>query len=308
MRRDPLDQSAADLPSLHMLRSTLRAGRALTAKGGTPLSQLPASWLRTPSEGVYSPDDLDAGCRLLIEARYLSISDQSVYPAADLTALLALNQDDACREILYRLIDGRRPLWIGSATSDGQLAPEMVPDVAAATLKQMFPDPDDRERFLLAMGRRFSDADTKRIGDLAEAHVIQSCRAELEDAGRSDLAALVRRVSLTSDQLGYDVTAPRLDASIRRLEVKATRTPGEHPLVVISRNEAQVAARDPNWFLVVCRIATDDRVAVLGWATFALLSSRLPTDEVDRGGWLSTAVPIDTAELISGLPTCDTAD
>jgi hypothetical protein len=82
------------------------------------------------------------------------------------------------------------------------------------------------------MGRRFSDADARRTGDLAEAHVTKACRAQLSGAGRDDLAALVRRVSLTSDQLGYDVTAPRLDGSTRRLEVKGTRMSGQQLLVV----------------------------------------------------------------------------
>ncbi len=40
--------------------------------------------------------------------------------------------------------------------------------------------------------------------------------------GRSDLARDVRRVSLLSDQLGYDVNAPRVAGPPRLLEVKAT--------------------------------------------------------------------------------------
>jgi Domain of unknown function (DUF3883) len=307
MFRDPVDQASVELPSRHMLRAALLAGHALTAENGTPLSQLPASWLRTPSDGVYSPGELNAGCALLIEARFVSVSDQIVIPAVDLNGLLAQAEDDACREILYRLIDERRPLWIGSATADGEVAPEMIPDAAAAALRQAFPDPAEREKFLLAMGRRFSDADAKRIGELAEAHVTEVCRTQLDDVGRSDLAALVRRVSLTSDQLGFDVTAPRLDRSTRRLEVKGTRTVGPHLLIVISLNEAKVAARDPNWFLVVCRVATDDTVVVLGWTTYALLAPRLPVDQVDRGGWLSAAVPIEESELTSGLPPWDAA-
>lgn len=307
MLRDPLDHPAVELPSRHLLRAALLAGRALTAEHGTHLSQLPASWMRTPSDGVYSADELDAGCGLLIEARFLSLSEVFVMPAADLDALLAQPEDDACREILYRLIEGHRPLWIGSATADGQVAAEMIPDAAGAALVQVFPDPGEREQFLLAMGRRFSDADAKRTGDLAEFHVTEACRTQLADAGRDDLAGLVRRVSLSSDQLGYDVTAPRLDGSSRRLEVKGTRTPGSQLLIVISLNEAKVAARDPNWFLVVCRVATDDNVMVIGWTTNALLERRLPVDQVDRGGWLSAAVPIDESELEVGLPPCGAA-
>lgn len=258
--------------------------------------------MRTPSDGVYSTDELDAGCGLLMEARFLSLSDQFVMPASDLDPLLAQTEDEACREILYRLIDQRRPLWVGSATAYGQVAPEMIPDVASAALAQAFADPDEREQFLLAMGRRFSDADAKRTGDLAEAYVAEACRAQLTDAGRGDLAPLVRRMSLTSDQLGYDITAPRLDGSARRLEVKGTRSLGPQWLIVLSVNEAKVAARDPNWSLVVCRVATDDTVVVLGWATNALLEPRLPRDQVDRGGWLSAAVPIEESELTAGLP------
>jgi hypothetical protein len=307
MFRDPDDLASAELPSRHMLRAALLAGHALTPENGTPLSQLAASWLRTPSDGVYSPAELNVGCALLIEARYLSLSDEIILPAADLNGLLAQAEDDACREIIYRLIDERRPIWIGSATANGEVAPEMIPDAAAAALGQAFPDPKEREQFLLAMGRRFSDADAKRTGDLAEAYVTEACRTELADAGRDDLAAIVRRVSLTSDQLGYDVTAPRLDGSSRRLEVKGTRAGGPHLLIVISLNEAKVAARDDNWFLVVCRVATDDTVVVLGWTTNALLAPRMPLDQADRGGWLSAAVPIEESELIPGLPPCAAA-
>jgi hypothetical protein len=307
MFRDPDDLASVELPSRHMLRAALLAGHALTAENGTPLSQLAASWLRTPSDGVYSPDELNVGCALLIEARYLSLSDEIILPAADLNGLLAQADDDACREIIYRLIDERRPLWIGSATADGAVAPEMIPDAAAAALGQAFPDPKEREQFLLAMRRRFSDADAKRTGDLAEAHVTKACRAELAGAGRVDLAAIVRRVSLTSDQLGYDVTAPRLDGSSRRLEVKGTRAVGPHLLIVISLDEAKVAARDDNWFLIVCRVATDDTVGILGWTTNALLAPRLPLDQADRGGWLSAAVPIEESELVPGLPPCGAA-
>jgi hypothetical protein len=302
MLRDPLDLAVVELPSRHRLRAALLAGRALTGEHGTNRSQLPASWIRTPSDGVYSPDELSFGCELLIEAHFLALTDVLVIPSADLHGLLAQPEDDACREILARLIEERRPLWIGSATADGHVAGEMIPDVAGAALAQVFPNPDEREEFLLAMGRRFSDVDAKRTGDLAEIYVTEACRTQLVDMGREDLAGLVRRVSVSSDQLGYDITAPRLDGSSRRLEVKGTRAQGSQLLVVISINEAKVAARDPDWFLVVCRVATDDTVVVLGWTTNALLQHRLPVDQVNRGGWLSAAVPINASELEAGLP------
>src|SRR5437868_2217478 len=102
MVRDSFDQRAVDLPTRHLLRAALLAGRALTAEHGTHLTQLRASWVRTPSDGIYSTEGLDVGCGLLIEARFLSQSEEFILPAADLSALLAQAEDDACREILCR--------------------------------------------------------------------------------------------------------------------------------------------------------------------------------------------------------------
>lgn len=122
---------------------------------------------------------------------------------------------------------------------------------------------------------------------------------------RSTALLLAQRNRIVGSRRG--ATAPRLDGSTRRVEVKGTRTPGAQLLIVLSVNEAKTAARDPNWSLVVCRVATDDTVVVLGWATNALLAARLPVDNVWRGGWLSAAVPIDEAELTPGLPACGAA-
>src|SRR4051812_45703859 len=105
MLRDSFDQPGVDLPTRHLLRAALLAGRALIAEHGTHLTQLPASWLRTPSDGVYSTEALEVGCHLLIEARFLSLFDELVMPAADLADLLAQAEEDACREMLSRLMD-----------------------------------------------------------------------------------------------------------------------------------------------------------------------------------------------------------
>jgi hypothetical protein len=302
MLGEPAGRTASDLPTRHILRAALLAGRSLTAEAGTPLDQLPTSWTRTPSDGVFSPNELGMGCDVLIEARYIAVRGGLVAPTADLAWLLSASEDDACRDIIDRLFESRRPLWVSGATADGVVAAEMIPDAAVTALSQVFPDPDERELFLLAMGQRFSDADAKRTGDLAESHVTEACRAELRDAGRDDLADRVRRVSLTSDQLGYDITAPRLDESPRRLEVKGTRATGSALLVVLTRIEANVALRDPAWHLVVCRVTPNDEVAIIGWVARSLIEPRLPVDTTERGGWRTTAVPLDTAELEPGLP------
>ncbi len=304
MLRDGLDRLPAELPSLHLLRAALLAARALTSSDGTPLSVLPVSWARTPSDGVVSPGELAAGFELLREAGLIVILARRALPTVDLAALLAVSEDEACRALVGRLIAIRRPVWINAVIAGGIVATELLPDQAAAALSQLFPDLRDREQFLLAMGRRFEDEDAKRIGDLAEVAVTEACRHELRAAGRDDLAKQVRRVSLTSDQLGYDITAPRLDRPDRHLEVKGTRSTNPDLLIMISRNEATVASLDPNWFLVVCIVYPDDRATVVGWATQTLLTARLPIDRAGRGGWRVAAVPVAQEELMPGLPPC----
>jgi hypothetical protein len=69
------------------------------------------------------------------------------------------------------------------------------------------PDAQRRQELLLALAQRFDDTHRRLIGEIGEDLVLEAARAELQQVGHADLARSVRRVSLTSDQLGYDVTA-----------------------------------------------------------------------------------------------------
>jgi hypothetical protein len=168
----------------------------------------------------------------------------------------------------------------------------------------LYPDPLEREAFLLKLGRRHSEEELREVGELAESHVEVEVRTQLIFQGRGDLAQRVRRVSLLSDELGYDVTAPRLDGSDRRLEVKGTRGEGSVVRIVISRNEANVGLRDPDWALVVCRVGRNQIVSTLGWTTGPAIASQLPSDPETGGKWDSATLYLDVQELQPTLPTC----
>src|ERR1700692_911801 len=64
---------------------------------------------------------------------------------------------------------------------------------------------DQRESLLLALNRRFEETRQREIGAAAERLVESAARAELEDLGEFELSRRVRRVSLLSDPLGYDI-------------------------------------------------------------------------------------------------------
>jgi len=192
-------------------------------------------------------------------------------------------------------------LWLVAAAGEDQCADELVPDADRRILEEVL-DPDSREQLLLALGRRFSDQELHHTGALAEEHLVAVCRSELEALKMTDLAQGVQRVSLVSDQLGYDVTAPRLDGSVRRLECKGTRGSGALIAFHLSRNEAERGLRDPDWSLVVCRVFEDQSAAVAGYLLGADVGPLLPRDPVPQARWESVRIAMHQASLRPGIP------
>lgn len=303
MHRDVAAHPAtAPFPTPHRLRAALRAGDVALRHADGSVAAMDAAWPRTPTDAVFWPDDLRAGADLLAEAGLLAVSNGSVVPNPSLRSLLAMNASDACELLAGRLLEARRPLWVTAAVGERGVSPELVPDDVFRALAQLIPDPSRREAFLLAMGRRFTNDDRQRVGDVAEEAVVGACRDELAAAGRGDLAEKVARVSMVSDQLGYDVTAPRSGGGARHMEVKGTRAQGTTICIFLSRNEAATAKRDPDWSLVVCRVDDSDVARLVGWTTAQTIADRLPADPDQGGAWQSAEVYLDAAELTGGLP------
>ena len=111
---------------------------------------------------------------------------------------------------------------------------------------------------MIGLARRFDETLQRLVGDIGEEIVVNAARSELRAMGRPELAREVRRVSLLSDQLGYDVSAPRVSGRPRLLEVKATTAELVGPSVNahLSRNEADTGAALADWALVICAITT----------------------------------------------------
>jgi hypothetical protein len=205
------------------------------------------------------------------------------------------------RGLLAALLHEDVPLWLLAATSGGVLAEELIPDEEQRKLGSVL-GPERREALLMEIGRRFSDEAQAITGAVAERFVVACCQAELRDIGESELAERVRRVSETSDQLGYDVTAPRRDHSTRRIEVKGTRTGGTNLVFYLSRNEAERSQVDPDWSLVGCRIAHDDRERLVGHLYGAQLKAYLPHDPRSEAHWQSVRLELPDEMFIGGLP------
>lgn len=165
------------------------------------------------------------------------------------------------------------------------------------------PDAERREQLLLALNHTFDDAQNRALGAAGEQLVVRAAREELIALSREDLVREVRQLSLLSDQLGYDVVAPRLNGTRRLLEVKATGNDTDAFRVHLSRNEARTGERYGDWALVLCVVEQADPPAgrIAGWCSYSTIGERLPSDTVS-GRWEAAVLEVEAAELSPGLP------
>ena len=289
----------SSLPRTHILRSALRTARLIGR--GANVEQLRISYRHVPSDGLYRSEHLVAGERVLLDAGLVVERQGALRPTTDLTEFSRASERDGCEALIQALLRRRPPLWLYAATSDSKVLWELVPDAEREVLEAVV-DPATRELMLLALGRTFSADRQEETGKIAERHVVDVCRQQLTAAGHSDLAEMVRRVSLESDQLGYDITAPRLDGSTRRIECKGTRSRGQAVRIYLSRGEIERGRVDSDWFLVVCRVDATDTASVAGWCTGGRLEPLLPIDQDESARWVSVEIEFSTGALDAGLP------
>jgi hypothetical protein len=295
-----LCQTRTTLPTAHQLRSALRCGRLIDTAGVT-VDLLRRSYRLVPYGGLYRSEDLIEAETLLIKAGLVFADGDLLIPMKGLNEIAQASDADGCEALLAALLHEEIPLWLLAATSGGVLADELIPDEEGHKLSSVL-GPERREALLLEIGRRFSDEAQAVTGAVAERFVVACCKAELRDVGESELAERVRRVSETSDQLGYDVTAPRRDHSTRRIEVKGTRAGGTNLVFYLSRNEAERSLADPDWSLVGCRIARDDHAKLVGHLFGTQLKAYLPHDPRSEARWQSVRLDVPDADFASGLP------
>jgi Domain of unknown function (DUF3883) len=288
------------LPTGHQLRSALRCAR-LIDKAGVTVERLRMSYRLVPYGGLYRSDDLIEAETLLTEAGLLLTVDNLLVPMSGLDEIAQASETDGCEALLAALLQHDVPLWLLAATSGSVLAEELIPDEESHKLHSVL-GPEQREALLLAIGRRYSDNRQTLTGSIAEHFVVAQCQAELRYFGEPELAKRVRRVSEISDQLGYDVTAPRRDRSTRRIEVKGSRGDGAGFVMHLSRNEAERGLADPDWSLVACRIARDDSPQLVGHIYGSQLRPYLPEDRRSEARWESVRLEFPETGFTPGLP------
>jgi hypothetical protein len=292
MAEKPANPSTSRLPSLHVARAALHVALIVDQRGSRSADAQESYWHHATG-GSFAPVDLDRGERLLLDVGLLVERDGQLTPTPHLAQLVQGSPADALVVLIQRLLALTGPVELEAPAGIAAQVAELIPDAAR------------REELLLALAQRFDDTRQRLVGEIGEELVVNAARTELRNMGRPDLAQEVRRVSLLSDQLGYDVSAPRVTGAPRLLEVKATTadSDGRSVAIHLSRNEADTGTTLPDWALVACQVEnTDQRQGhIVGWCTCHALADLLPSDCL-TGRWeqASLALPLD--RLSPGLP------
>lgn len=286
----PKSDPPFEWPSLHVVRAALHAAEVIDDSGSIPVDADESHWNRATG-GVYPPQDLARGRELLLQCGLVVEHRGKLYRTAQLDDIVAAPTADAVSAVLAHV---------------GTDAPSH-PDELDDKLSGLVPDPIRRQEILLALGNRFDDSRNRAVGALGERAVLDAARAELVGLGRNDLAEQVRHVSLISDQLGYDISAPLINGQLRLLEVKTTTQEddaGAHINVFVSRNEFETGIKFPSWSLVVCRAIDVDKSAceILGHCSAQSLSELMPRNR-SGGCWEQARVELPRRSLIEGLPS-----
>ena len=273
MDSSPIWTTEAGAPSPHIAAAAVRVGRMLD-RSGSEVADLRRSYHQHASGAYFAEPDMIKGEVLLVHSGLARRIGTRLVPTPELLTLDLSDEHDAASEIVGHTL--------------AQHLPDTSSDELEAVIRRAIPSAERREELLLALGARFDDAHSRLIGEIGEELVVEAARHQLLAVGHPELAAQVRRVSLGSDALGYDVSAPRTTGSRRMFEVKASST-HDGPAFFLSRNEWRTGIRNADdWFLVYCRIEEVEKRTgeIVGWCPASSLTDHVPDDR-GSGEWRS---------------------
>lgn len=278
------------------------AQAAASLLGSVEVSRAAAlsSFGRAATDGLFQTGDLVDGLDLLVELGLVLVVDGRIIPGDGLSEFARVPRSAAVSVAVDLHLSNHPPTWLQTAASGASVISAFVPTDDLACLVHLIPDPAEREVLLLGAARRVDSDHLAAIGAAGETAVVAGFESQLLAADRPDLAAGVRRVSLISDQLGYDVTAPMPTGEVLRVEVKATVSDAVGRFF-LSRNEARVGTLDDAWRLVVCRVV-EGQGSVVGWCRYSAIRAQLPVD-CHPGRWATTEVTLCLDDLTPGLPS-----
>jgi len=285
------------VPTPHLVGAAWWTARILSS-GRATRPQLLASYLAVPTGGAVSAGDMRAAERLLVNTGFAVEDPDGVAPTRRLCALAALDSEEFRRAFVVAVLCAAPPIWLGSAASAGRLREELIPLGAMAALIDLFPDDAVRGTVVAAAAWQRRREQLAEIGLKGECAVLDEIASLLRSRGREDLVGHVSHVSLLSDSFGYDIRTLTPDGRSLHIEVKTSGLRAPYR-IHLTRHEAEVAASDDDWLLVICTVQPEKDVLVTGWCTWEELRESVPVDVHASGRWESAEIAIEVDRLSS---------
>ena len=190
----------------YFLRSAARVLN-IVGEGRNAEAAVRSSYWSTASGGTLSSDGLLQAEIWLVDQGWLTREGDTIRASARCRALPD-DEVEAARELARAIILDSPPTWLRVVAARGELRPQLLPAQVERMLDDMF-SLEERDALLLAAALKHDEEALRTLGAAGEEAVVTACREFLEQHGHPDLARSVRRVSLISDALGYDVACPR---------------------------------------------------------------------------------------------------
>lgn len=283
--------TSTGLPTSHAIRSAVIVA-TIIGTNGARIEDVKESYWRRAGGGQQSPRDLGIGQDLLMSCGLVALNGEWLIPTIECHSLIDADEVDAAVVLCSRALDSQ------SAIDPGD--PEVRVDLSI-----LVPEESRRQHLIDGLAAKFDDLQRRLVGSIGEELVIAAARSELRALGRFDLARQVQQVSMHNDRAGFDVAAPRLDGSVRSMEVKSTTSFDPHVFVYVSRNEFEAGRKNrENWSLVICEIAdtTKREGRVVGWCSSDFVEEQAPVD-TSHCRWESLRIEVATADLIPSMPS-----
>ena len=227
---------------------------------GSLVDSVNHSYTKLSTNGVFTSSELALGGRLLIDVG-LVVEENNFLYLSNVAKSLRDGEEDHLKKVILisakRLSENESKFSVKDA--DSVFSPiNNIPKL-----------------------QTLNHAVLEKIGAAGEEFVLQTIRSIFLNINRPDLARLARRVSLISDEFGYDIEVTTPSGIGLNIEVKSSvEMPKDRVEFFMTRHESIVSRNLQNWYLVSCYLADVERPAgeIIGWIDNSILVDVWPID------------------------------
>ena len=232
---------------------------------GSLVDNVNNSYKRLSTNGIFTSNELVIGGRLLIDVG-LVVEENNFLHLSSLAKSLRDGEEKHLKAVIF---------------ASAQRLIENESKFLAKNLDSVFSPTSN-----IPKSQTINHAVLEKIGAVGEEIVLQNIRSIFLNKNRSDLARLVKRVSLISDEFGYDIEVVTPGGTNLKIEVKSSvEMPKDKVEFFITRHESVVSCTAQNWYLIFCFVSDVERSVgeVIGWIDNSTLIKAWPVDSAFSG-------------------------